>query len=122
MSVASRVPGLFLLAIVLIAAGLLIAGYGAAVGVGVIVGLILGGAAVLAVVAMSQRSGRSAGFSFGTSDGSPDQSVQFLIERHGRDSIVENAAMAAIIAEREEDPMRGPVLINRPGVGEAEWS
>ena len=51
MSVTSRFPGLFLLAIMLIAAGLLIADYGAEVGVGIIVGLILGGAAVLAIVA-----------------------------------------------------------------------
>lgn len=36
--------------------------------------------------------------------------------------IVENAAMAAILAEREADPLGGPVLVNRPGVGEAEWS
>lgn len=35
--------------------------------------------------------------------------------------IVENAAMAAVIAERLADPVRGPVLMNRPGVGEAEW-
>lgn len=101
-SVASRLPGLFLLAIVLIAAGLLIAGYGAAVGVGVLVGLILGGAAILAVVAMSQRSGRSAGFSFGTSDGSPDQSAQFLMERHGRESMrvagVDEGVLRRVIA------------------------
>jgi hypothetical protein len=36
--------------------------------------------------------------------------------------IVENAAMAAVIAEREADPVGGPVLMNRPGVGEADWS
>ncbi len=102
MSVTSRLPELFLLAIVLIAAGLLIAGYGAAVGVGVIVGLILGGAAVLAVVAMSQRSGRSAGFSWGAGDGSSDQSVQLLMERHGRDSMrvagVDQGVLRRVIA------------------------
>ena len=36
--------------------------------------------------------------------------------------IVENAAIAAVLAERAADPVNGPVLINRPGVGEAEWS
>jgi len=36
--------------------------------------------------------------------------------------IVENAAMAAVIAERESDPVHGPVLVNRPGVGETEWA
>jgi hypothetical protein len=36
--------------------------------------------------------------------------------------VVENAAMAAAIAQREGDPARGPELMNRPGVGEAEWS
>lgn len=36
--------------------------------------------------------------------------------------MLENAAMAAVLAERKADPVRGPVLVNRPGVGEAEWS
>jgi len=36
--------------------------------------------------------------------------------------IVENAAMAAVIAEREADVDHGPRLMNRPGVGEAEWA
>jgi hypothetical protein len=36
--------------------------------------------------------------------------------------IVENAAMAAVIAAREADPDGGPVLMNRPGVGEVEWA
>jgi hypothetical protein len=53
-------------------------------------------------------------------DGSPPVALD-LTRKTGR-LIVENAAMAAVIAEREEDPMRGPLLINRPGVGEAEWS
>lgn len=35
--------------------------------------------------------------------------------------IVENAAIAATLAERERDPRNGPVLMNRPGVGEADW-
>lgn len=44
-----------------------------------------------------------------------------LARKTGR-LILENAAMAAVLAEREADPVRGPVLVNRPGVGEAEWS
>jgi hypothetical protein len=36
--------------------------------------------------------------------------------------IVENAAMAAVLAERQANPATAPVLMNRPGVGEAEWS
>jgi hypothetical protein len=35
--------------------------------------------------------------------------------------IVENAAIAATLSERERDPRNGPVLMNRPGVGEADW-
>jgi hypothetical protein len=35
--------------------------------------------------------------------------------------ILENAAMAAVIAERDRDPIGGPILLNRPGVGEGEW-
>lgn len=85
MSVVSRLPGLVLLAVVLVAAGLLIAGYGLAVGVGVIAGLILGSSVVLVVLVMGQRSRGAVGFS--TSDGSPDQSAQLLMERHGRDSM-----------------------------------
>lgn len=36
--------------------------------------------------------------------------------------IVENAAMAAAIAARDADAEGGPILVNRPGVGEAEWA
>ena len=35
--------------------------------------------------------------------------------------IVEDAAMAAVIAEREAYPTSGPILVNRPGIGDAEW-
>ena len=44
-----------------------------------------------------------------------------LARKTGR-LILENAAMAAVLAEREADPVRGPVLVNRPGVGESERS
>jgi hypothetical protein len=52
-------------------------------------------------------------------DGTPHRPLD-LARKTGR-LIVENAAMAAVIAEREADPVGGPSLANRPGVGEAEW-
>jgi hypothetical protein len=52
-------------------------------------------------------------------DGAP---LSFDLSRKTGRLIVENAAMAAVIAAREADPVGGPVLMNRPGVGEAEWS
>jgi hypothetical protein len=55
-SISSRTPTFVLLGVVLIAAVLLIAGYGPAVGVGVMVGLILGLVVVLAFLAMNPRS------------------------------------------------------------------
>jgi len=61
MSMASRTPTFVLLGVVLLAAALLIAGYGPAVGVGVIVGLLLGLAVFLAFLAMNPRS-RNSGF------------------------------------------------------------
>lgn len=42
MSVASRLPAFLLLGLVIVATGLLIAGYGVLVGIGVIAGLLLG--------------------------------------------------------------------------------
>ncbi|HEX7948876.1 MAG TPA: hypothetical protein VF494_00900 [Candidatus Limnocylindrales bacterium] len=53
-------------------------------------------------------------------DGGPPRALE--LSRKTGPQIVENAAMAEVIAERESDPVRGPVLMNRPGVGEAEWS
>lgn len=44
-----------------------------------------------------------------------------LARKTGR-LILENASMAAAIAEREADPVSGSLLMNRPGVGEAEWA
>jgi hypothetical protein len=43
-----------------------------------------------------------------------------LARKTGR-LIVENAAIAAVIAERDADPLAGPILMNRAGVGEDEW-
>jgi hypothetical protein len=88
MSVASRLPAFLLLGLVLLAAALLTAGYGVAVGVGVIAGLVLGGAVILAFMAMNPRSGSSVGFgTWGTRGGSLDQPDHELIERHGRNSM-----------------------------------
>jgi hypothetical protein len=56
MSIALRTPTVVLLGVVLLAAVLLIAGYGLPVGVGVIAGLVLGLAVVLAGLAMNSRS------------------------------------------------------------------
>lgn len=50
-------------------------------------------------------------------DASP---VPLDLERKTSRLIVENAAMAAVIAARAADPS-APILLNRPGVGEAEW-
>jgi hypothetical protein len=88
MSVASRLPAFFFLGLVLLASVLLIAGYGMAVGVGVIVGLVLGGAAVVAFVAMTPRSGSSVHLAAWSGRGvSPDRPAMAILERHGRDSM-----------------------------------
>ncbi len=55
-----------------------------------------------------------------TIDGGPVRTLD--LARKTSRQVVENAAMAEAIAQREADPARGPVLMNRPGVGEAEWS
>jgi hypothetical protein len=74
-----------LLILVLVAGGLLVAGYGAPVGLGVIVGVLLGAAAMIASLAMSPRtSGSGVWFSSGRMPGQPDHE---LIMRHGRDAM-----------------------------------
>jgi hypothetical protein len=88
MSVASRLPAFLLLGLALVAVALLIAGYGVAVGVGVIAGLMVGVAVIVAFMAIKPRAGSS--FSFLTwrgRGGSPDQPTMDLIEQHGRDSM-----------------------------------
>jgi hypothetical protein len=88
MSVASRLPAFLLLGLVLVVAALLIAGYGVAVGVGVMAGLVLGGAVILAFLAMNPRSGSSVGFrTWGQGGGSPSGPAMALLEHHGRDSM-----------------------------------
>ena len=88
MSVASRLPAYLLLGLVVVATALLIAGYGVAVGVGVVAGLVLGGAVIIAFMAMNPRSSSSASFgTWGHRGGSPNEPDHELIQRHGRDSM-----------------------------------
>lgn len=85
MTTGSRLPALVLLVLVVVAAALLVAGWGVAVGVGVFVGLVLGFVAILAAMAIAQRAGGSASFSMyraGPSSTEPDHA---MLERHGRD-------------------------------------
>lgn len=103
MSVASRVPAFLLLGLVVVAAALLIAGYGVPVGVGVIAGLLLGTAVILAFLGLSPRSGGGVGFgTWGTRRGAAHPPDQELIERHGRDSMrvagVDAGALHRVIA------------------------
>lgn len=86
MHIVSRAPAFLLLGLVVLAAALLIAGYGAAVGVGVIAGLLLGVAAILAFLAMRpQTSGGSTYWLGSAASPSPRPPGQELIERHHHD-------------------------------------
>ncbi len=86
MHVVSRAPAFVLLGLVLVAAVLLMAGYGVPVGLGVIVGMLLGLAQILAFLAM--RPHTSGGATYWMSDsGSPKQSDQALLQRHHRESM-----------------------------------
>jgi len=87
MTTGSRLPALVLLVLIVVAAALLVAGWGIAVGIGVFVGLVLGFTAILVVMAIAQRSGGSASFAWmkaGPNQTEPDRA---LLERHGRDSM-----------------------------------
>jgi len=87
MTTGSRLPALVLLVLIVVAAALLVAGWGIAVGIGVFVGLVLGFTAILVVMAIAQRSGGSASFAWmkaGPNQTEPDHA---LLERHGRDSM-----------------------------------
>jgi hypothetical protein len=53
-------------------------------------------------------------------DGAPSRPLD--LSRKTSRQVVDNAATAVVIAEREADPVHCPVLMNRPGVGEAEWA
>jgi hypothetical protein len=103
MSMASRTPTFVLLGVVLLAAALLIAGYGVAVGVGVVAGLLLGLAVFLAFLAMNPRSRSNR--VFGTWSGDTRSAVEpdmAPLERHIRDSMrvvgVDDGALSRVIA------------------------
>jgi hypothetical protein len=81
----SRLPGIVLLALVVIAAALLIVGYGVAVGIGVLIGVALG---LIAVVAFMTTMQRSTGWSFSVLDRAASPGVEperDVLEQHGRD-------------------------------------
>lgn len=102
MSVASRAPSLVLLGLVVVAAALLIAGYGAAVGVGVVVGLLLGLAAFLAILAMNPVTRGGASYSFDAASRSSDQSDHDAIRRYHVDwmrvAAVDTSGLRRVIA------------------------
>jgi hypothetical protein len=87
MAIGSRLPALVLLVLVIAAAALLVAGWGVPVGVGVLTGLVLGFVAILAAMAIAQRSGGSVSFS--SMRPAPHQAEPglALLEKHGRDSM-----------------------------------
>jgi len=101
MTLGSRLPGLLLLAVVVAAGALLIAGFGVPIGISVLVGVGLGLAAVLASVVMGPGS---SGVSFSAPSNhwrghEPDHA---LIERHGRAFMrvagVESGALNRVLA------------------------
>ncbi len=97
MILASRLPGLLLLAVVILAAALLVAGLGVAVGIGVLVGVALG---LVAAFVAATRQPRGAGSIFGTRQlHEPDLE---LISRHGRQwtavSAIEMSPLHRVIA------------------------
>jgi hypothetical protein len=81
MSIASRLPAILLLGLVVLAAALLIAGYGAAIGIGVIAGMLLGLGAILAFLAMRPHTSGGSSISLLSSSGSPAQSDHERIQR-----------------------------------------
>lgn len=111
MSVASRAPSLVLLGLVVVAAALLIAGYGAAVGVGVVVGLLLGLAAFLAILAMNPVTRGGASYSFDAASRSSDQSDHDAIQRYHVDwmrvAAVDASGLRRVIAGGTSVDARG---------------
>jgi hypothetical protein len=86
MSIVHRAPAFLLLGLVAVATGLLLAGYGVPVAIGVITGVLLGGAVMLAFIGLRPRSSGSWGY-LSTHGGSAIEPDRELIERHGRDSM-----------------------------------
>lgn len=87
MTIGSRLPALILLVLGVVAAILLVAGWGVGVGVGVFVGLGLGLVNILAAMAIAQRQGGSASFFSLYATSSPTEPDRALLDRHGRDSM-----------------------------------
>jgi hypothetical protein len=87
MTIGSRLPALVLLVLVVAGAALLVAGWGVAVGVGVFIGLVLGFVAILAAMAIAQRSGGSVSFSSYRASSNQTEPDHALLEKHGRDSM-----------------------------------
>lgn len=103
MSVSSRMPTFVLLGLVLLAAALLIAGYGLAVGVGVIAGLALGLVAALAFLAMNQRARSNGHFrTWSAPMVASDEPAHESIARMSRDALrvagVDAGALHKVIA------------------------
>jgi len=87
MHVASRAPSFFLLGLVLVAAALLIAGYGAPVGIGVVAGLLLGGAVILAILGMNQQTRGGPSRSWLDSTNAPNQPDHDAIQQFHAESL-----------------------------------
>ncbi|MGA3029644.1 MAG: hypothetical protein ABSE58_02750 [Candidatus Limnocylindrales bacterium] len=87
MSIGSRLPAFSLLGLVLIAAALLIAGWGVAVGVGIIAGSLLGLANFLAFLGLSSRSRGGSSVSWLSRGGPSSGPDHELLQRFGRNSM-----------------------------------
>ena len=87
MHVVSRAPSFVLLGLVLVAAALLIAGYGAPVGIGVVAGLLLGGAVVLAILGMNPQTHGGASYSWLDSTNAPNQPDHDAIQHFHAESL-----------------------------------
>lgn len=102
MTTGPRLPAVVLLTLVVVAAILLVAGWGVAVGVGVFVGLVLGFVAILASLAIARRSGRSATFSMMDSYSSPTEPDHATLQRRGGDSMrvtgIDAGALLRVVA------------------------
>jgi len=103
MTQANRVPAFLLLGLVVVAAIVLLAGYGVIVAIGLLVGLVLGIVVILAFVALGARSGGGASFSWLTPTGrSQPQPDHVLIEQHSRDAMrvmgVDESELQRVIA------------------------
>jgi hypothetical protein len=101
MSISSRLPAFLLPCLVLLVAGLLIAGFGVAVGVGIVAGFVVGLANLVAFVALTSRS-RGGSTTWLSRGGTANQPNHDLMLQHGRDSGrvagVDQGALRRVIA------------------------